>query len=378
MTEQTTAQKLCDEIQAQVVNGNDLPRSLGEIVIARPAEIKHSQPGDVVFLVTRDYLPDLDSQSNPGMLVTRKDSVEALKNQRPDLWKKTVIATCPDPYWALAVVTRLFAERLSFTSHVKPPTQKKIHPTAVVDPSAQIQEGVQIGPYCVVESGAVLGKGSILYPHCYIGVQAQLGESCVLFPGVKVYERSQIGSRVRIHANAVIGADGFGYAPRVEKGQPVKHEKIYHFGRAVIGNDVEIGAAAMIDRGTLGDTVVEDGAIIDNNVQIGHNVRLERGAVLCGSVGVAGSARVGRFSYVGGLTGISNKVYVGDGAKVGGCSLIDKDIPPGEIHFGNPQRPRMLHLRLRAMLDRMVEETRSSKTKTSGVETASSSASLRD
>jgi UDP-3-O-[3-hydroxymyristoyl] glucosamine N-acyltransferase len=233
-----------------------------------------------------------------------------------------------------------------------------VHPTAVVDPTAQLGEGVVIGAYCVVERGRRIGAWSTLYPGCFVGPNCQIGESTVLFPKVTVYENTEIGNRVRIHSGAVLGSDGFGYAPHRQGKTMMGHVKIYHLGQVVIEDDVEIGANGCVDRATFGQTRIGKGSKLDNLVHIGHNSTVGEGAIICGGTCLAGNVVLGRFVTIGGLTGITNHVHVQDGASVGAVSLVTKDVAPGGTAVGNPQRDYREHFKAHALLSRLLEERR--------------------
>ena len=225
--------------------------------------------------------------------------------------------------------------------------------------TAVLGAGVTLGAHCVVEDRAQIGAGSILYPSCYIGKGASLGKNCVLFPGVTLYEWTQLGDRVRIHAGTVLGADGFGYAPRKEGGRVQGHQKIYHLGRVVVGNDVEMGAQCAVDRGTLGETRIESHVKLDNFVHLGHNSRLDEGAIICGGTCLAGNSSVGKYAYVGGLVGVTNHVHIGDRANVCALTLVSKDVQAGEVVGGNPQRSHAEHFRAHALLNKLLTDRRS-------------------
>jgi UDP-3-O-[3-hydroxymyristoyl] glucosamine N-acyltransferase len=295
----------------------------------------------------------------PGVLITGEPFVAPLQSQAAVLpfWKKTAVVACRDPYLAMALLSERFAETQSTVAHLAGGRRGKktvIHPTAVVDSSAQIGDGASIGAHCVVEAGARIGAGSVLYPRVYVGPSAEVGEDSVLFPGVTLYEWTKLGKRVRIHAGTILGSDGFGYAPKIENGAAVGHQKIYHFGRVVIGDDVEIGANAMVDRATLGETRIDAGAKLDNDVHIGHNSVVGEGTILCGGVTLAGGTTIGKFVYVGGMTGMGNKAVVGDYAKIAGMSSVSKDVPTGGTAVGRAQRTYRDHFRLEALLNRML------------------------
>ena len=329
-----SAKQIAEATGGRIANSAALGAALESIRIEKPAELAKSRPSDIAFFFAKSYQSELP-RAGAGIIITGEPFVKPLEASGLPLWKKTVVIACPDPYLAMALVSKMLAPHLSRAAHVGgcvEPT--RIHPTAVVDESAKIGECVQIGAHCVIEGGARIGKGTTLYPRCYVGENAVIGESGVLFPGVTLYERTQIGDRARIHAGAVLGADGFGYAPRREGVKVVDHEKIYHLGRVVVGNDVEIGANSCIDRGTIGDTVIGDKVKIDDQVMIGHNCKLDTGAVICGNAGLAGRAQIGKFTYIGGMAGVGNDVEVGDGAMVGALSVVASDEPAGCYGLG--------------------------------------------
>lgn len=323
-----------------------------------PSPLDAAKRSHVAFFFSKEFQSELP-KADPAVLVTAPPFVEPLGKSGLPLWKTAAVVACDDPYLALALLSEKFGPSLTSNAHV--PGQRgdgQVHPTAVLDPSAKIGSSVQISAHVVVEAGARIGDGVVLYPGVTIGRESAVGDDSVLFPRVTVYERCVIGKRARIHAGAVIGSDGFGFAPRFKDKMPVGHQKIYHLGRVVIGDDVEIGANTCIDRGTFGDTTLKNQVKLDNQVHIGHNAQLDEGAVVCGGTALAGSASLGKFAYIGGLTGITNKVHVGDGAKVGAVSLVSKDVPPGKAVVGNPAREYAEHFRAHAALNKLAGSRR--------------------
>lgn len=337
--------------------------AIEKLKFSRLADLGTARAGEAAFFFSRAYQADL-LRSAASIIVTGEAFVGPLKAAGLPQWKTSAFVACDDPYLALAKATGHVAERASTVGprplRIGPPS---VHASAVVDPTAHLENGVEIGPNAVIGPGARVGRGSRIGAGCTLGQGVVIGEGVELFPSVHVYELTEIGDRSRVHAGAVIGADGFGYAPTRVDGKPGAHQKIYHLGRVLIGRDVEIGANTCIDRGTLGDTVIGDGAKLDNLVQIGHNVHVGEGAILCGSAAVAGSARVGRFAMIGGLTGITNQVVVGDGARIAALSLISRDVPAGTEAAGNPQREGRSHFKAHAYLNQLLEERRASRGK---------------
>jgi UDP-3-O-[3-hydroxymyristoyl] glucosamine N-acyltransferase len=352
-----SVQEIAGWVEGRIANAEALQSSdLENIRIDSPSELGKSKAHHVGFFFAKSYQNELMTAA-PGVLITAEPFVGPLRASGLPLWKKTAIISCPDPYLAMALISKKLAPQLSAVAHVDEPIGKtEIHPTAVVDPSAKLSEGVIVGAHCVIEDGVQIGSGTRLYPGCFIGKGSVIGNQCVLFPHVTLYERTELGNRVRIHAGAVLGADGFGYAPRRQDGKIVGHEKIYHVGRVVVGNDVEIGANTCVDRGTIGDTMIKDMAKIDDQVMIGHNCRLDVGAVICGNAGLAGRAKIGKFVYVGGMAGIGNDTELGDGVMVGALSVVAADVAPGVSMIGNPGRTVRDHNRIQVLLNRMLRE----------------------
>ncbi len=320
--------------------------------IRRLSGLRGATSGDLCFFFSRDYESDIP-RALPGVLVTGELFVEPLRSSGALLWTKSVVVACPDPYLAMARLSRRFAEVQGDLEPGLP--NGGVHPTAVIHSQARVAASAWIGPNCVIERGASIGENTRLVSGVYVGEEVSIGAGGLIFSNVSIYRRTRIGDRVRLHSGAVIGSDGFGYAPVREGGKVVGHEKIHHLGAVVIGNDVEIGACSAVDRGTLEDTQIEDEVKIDNLVQVGHNSVLKRGAVLCGMSGVAGSSVVGRFAYLGGRAIVINKAEVGDGALLGADCVVTKDVQAGEQVAGSPHRPLRDYLKIQAILGRMLK-----------------------
>ncbi len=215
------------------------------------------------------------------------------------------------------------------------PRKSGISPQASISEEASVGEECYIGQFTVVERGANIGRGVQLYPQCYIGEGVTIGEGTILYPGVKVYEGCTIGRNCILHAGAVIGADGFGFAPR-EDGT---FAKIPQLGNVIIEDNVEIGANTCIDRAKTDSTIVRSGVKLDNLIQLGHNVEVGSNTVMSAQVGIAGTSKVGANCFVAGQVGIADHVTVGDRVKIGSKSGLDKDVPSDEIRFGYPALP---------------------------------------
>ena len=211
-----------------------------------------------------------------------------------------------------------------------------VHATAVVASDATLGPEVSIGAWTVIEAGAAVGAGTTIFPGGYVGAGARIGADCVMYPHVVIYPCVTVGDRVTIHAGVVIGADGFGFVFDGER-----QVKIPQVGQAEIGDDVEIGANACIDRGALDETTVADGVKIDNLCQVAHNVRIGSHAIISAQTGIAGSSTVGREAIIGGQVGIADYCRIDDHAMVGAqCGVPSrKRVPAGQPFWGTPARP---------------------------------------
>lgn len=232
-----------------------------------------------------------------------------------------------NPYAAYARAAQLL--------HPAPQMAPGTDPTAQVDPAARIAASAHIGPQVVIGADTEIGADAVIEAGAYIGAAVTIGAATRIGPRVVIRGRCRIGSRSRIQPGAVIGADGFGYA-RDDNGWV----RIPQMGGVVIGDDVEIGANTTIDRGTLEDTVVGDGVILDNQIQIGHNVGVGERTAMAGCVGVAGSAVIGRDCTIGGAAGILGHLEIADDVHITAKSLVRKSITlAGTYSSGTPLEP---------------------------------------
>jgi UDP-3-O-[3-hydroxymyristoyl] glucosamine N-acyltransferase len=293
-------QSLADKVQAELVGNPDL-------LIERLSTLQASGPHDLTFLSHPKYLSQL-AQSEAGCVVVSPSAREAAVNRGSCI-------VVDDPYHYFALITQLW-KRQHF-----PAPAPHIHPSAFIDPAAIVAPNVSIGAFVCIGAGAVIGEGVRIAAHCVIGVNAVIGANSQLSAHVTVADACRIGERCIIHPGAVIGADGFGFAPH--DGQWVKIEQL---GAVQIGNDVEIGANTCIDRGALQDTVLEDGVKLDNLVQIGHNVRVGQHTAMAGCAGVAGSATIGAHCTVGGGAIVLGHLRLADGVHVSAASIVTRSL----------------------------------------------------
>ncbi len=249
------------------------------------------------------------------------------------------------PYLALAQAIGLFHPPLA--------AQPGTHPSAVVAEGVDLGDGVVIEAHAVVGKGCRLGARVRLHPGVVLGENVEVGEDSVLHPTVVIYPGCRLGARVVVHAGSVIGSDGFGYATH-----DGKHHKIPHVGTVVVEDDVEIGAGVTIDRATLGVTCIGEGAKIDNQVMVAHNVVVGPGSLLVAQSGIAGSTRLGRGVVLAGQSGAAGHLVLGDGSQVAAKSAVLQDLAPGSKVAGIPAIPIAKWRRAQAVFARLPEMVR--------------------
>lgn len=300
------------------------------------ARIEEGGPGALSFLSNPKYEPYLYTTGSSAVLV---------KNDfTPSREVTATLIRVDDPYQALA---RL----LAFYEQAKAP-KKGIHPTAVIDEKASVGTDVYVGACAVVSENAVIGDGCSLHPQVYIGENVKIGKNCTLHPGVKVYRDCVIGNDCILHAGAVIGADGFGFAPVTDS----NFMKIPQIGNVILEDNVEIGSNTCIDRATMGSTIIRKGVKLDNLIQVGHNVEIGENTVIAAQSGLAGSTRVGRNCMFGGQVGLAGHLSIADGVKIGAQSGIMSTVSEeNAVLLGYPATDSRQFLRSVAYIRRIPE-----------------------
>lgn len=265
----------------------------------------------------------------------------------------------PRSRMAMAGLTRLLAP--------EPAIAPGIHAMAIVDPAAEIGADVAIGPFTTIARGARIGRGTRISSHVAIGEGVCIGEDALLLEGVRIGPRVRIGARFIAHPGAVIGSDGFSFVtPDTSDVERVRTtlghrgrvtsqgwKRIHSIGAVTIGDDVEVGANATIDRGTIRDTRVGARTKVDNLVHIGHNVEVGEDCLICGQVGIAGSARIGSRVVLAGQCGVSDNIFVGDDVICGGATKIFTNAPAGRVLLGSPAVRMETHVEMQKALRRL-------------------------
>ena len=275
----------------------------------------HSAKGhQLSFVVSSKYASEL-SKSRAGVVILPEEMRESYQGNG---------IVSPNPYLSYAHVSHLFYPPIEAGSG--------IHPSAVIDPDAEVHPSASIGANAVVEKGAVVEGQTVVAAGCVIGQGAIVGSHTHLFANVTLYHHCRLGQHCRVQSGTVIGGEGFGYA-RDKDGWV----RINQIGRVVIGDRVEIGVNTAIDRGAIGDTVIEDGVILDNLIQIAHNVRIGRNTAIAGCTGIAGSTTIGSNCTIGGAVGISGHLNITDDVHITACTFVARSISkPGQYSSGVP------------------------------------------
>ncbi len=299
--------------------------------MSRVATLSHAEAGTLSFLANPRYRRQLETTRATAVL---------LGPQFADACPVAALID-PNPYLAYARIAELL--------HPQPPLVAGIHPTAVVSSGARIAASASIGPLAVIEDDVDIEARAAVGAGCVVQRGARIGEDSRLTARVTVYGGVRIGRRCLVHAGAVIGADGFGFA--ADAGTWIKVPQV---GGVRIGDDVEIGANTTIDRGAIDDTVVEHGVKLDNQIQVGHNVSIGAHSAIAGCVGISGSTSIGRRCMIGGGVGIAGHLTIADDVVVTGCSLVSASIrEAGSYSSGMPAVETRLWRRMVARLRRM-------------------------
>ncbi len=298
------------------------------------AKIEEGIPGALSFLSNPKYT---------HYLYTTKSSIILInKDFLPEEEVRATLIKVDNAYEGLAKLLTLYESSR--------PKKTGIDSLAYVSPTAKIGEDVYIGAFAYIGDNVEVGKGTAIHPQSYIGDGTQIGEGCILYPHTTIYHGCRIGNECIIHSGAVIGADGFGFAPS-ENG----YEKIPQIGIVIIEDKVEIGANTCIDRATMGATIIHAGAKLDNLIQIAHNDSIGSHTVIAAQVGIAGTAKVGEWCRIGGQVGLSGHLTIGDRVGIGPQSGIMSNVKDNEQIMGSPAVDSKLFLKTAALYKKLPE-----------------------
>ena len=305
-----TARQLAEILNA-TIEGDE------NVTVSRLSKIEEGMPGSLTFLSNPQYTQYIYS-TQASLIIVNHDF-------QPEGPIYGTLLRVENAYMAFARLLELY-NRIQLD-------KKGISPHAFVHPSAKLGDNVYVGEFACIGEGCVIGDNAKIYPQVYIGDHCHIGESTTLFAGVKVYSMVVIGKQCNLHAGAVIGADGFGFAPQ----QGSEYQKVAQIGNVILEDGVEVGANTTIDRATLGSTIIRKGVKLDNLIQIAHNVEVGENTVIAAQTGISGSTRIGRNCMIGGQVGIIGHLTIADDVKIAAQSGIGSSIlTPGAVVQGSP------------------------------------------
>ena len=291
-------------------------RGDGTIEINGASDIATAQKGQITFLSNDKYLNKAKS-TNASAILLSKDWA--------DIDFDVPVIAVDNVYASLAEILNLFGGNV--------PVANDSSEFASVSKYASVHETCAVGAFSVIEKEAQLGKNTRIYSHVYIGENVRIGENCIIYPGVKIYKDSLIGDNCILHSNVIIGSDGFGFAPLKDG----TFRKIPQIGNVIIEDDVEIGANTVVDRATMGSTVIRKGVKLDNLIQIAHNVEIGKNTVMAAQSGVAGSTKLGSNCQIGGQAGIVGHIHIADRTLIQAQSGMTKSVKKSDTKwYGSP------------------------------------------
>ena len=316
---------------ASLLNGEIIgPPHADDIEITGVSGLKEAQEQDITFISAQRYIKDLSGCRASCVIV--KETISDLSITQLKV---------SNPYLAFAKLLEHF--------YVKPQKPTGISKDAVVSDAVKLAKDVSIFPFSYISDGVSLGSGTVIYPHVFIGENAAIGEKCIIYPNVTLREGVKVGNGVVIHSGSVIGSDGFGYV--FDKG---RHHKIPQVGGVIIEDDVEIGSNVSIDRATTGNTIIGKGTKIDNLVQIAHNVKIGNNSIIIAQAGIGGSTEIGDFVTIAGQVGVADHAKIDSGTMIVGQSGVMGHLTKG-VYSGTLAIPHRDWLKAQAIFAKLPE-----------------------
>lgn len=279
------------------------------------AKIEEGMPGALSFLSNPKYTPYIYTTESSIVLVNRDFVAEKEI--------KATLIKVDNAYESLAKLLSIYES--------SKPKRTGVDSLAYISPSAQLGENVYVGPFAYIGDNVIIGDNTQIYPHTYIGENVRIGNICILHSHVSIYHDCRIGNECILHSGAVIGADGFGFAPTAEG-----YDKIPQIGIVILEDKVEIGANTCIDRATMGATIIHTGAKLDNLIQIAHNDEIGAHTVMAAQVGIAGSVKIGEWCMLGGQAGLAGHITIGDKVGIGAQAGVPSSVKSGSQIIGSP------------------------------------------
>lgn len=322
-----TVEQIASALDAKAVGDTSLQ-------ISAAAEPAMAGPDEIALATSPEYAEALSNGAARAAMLWADADWQAYGLQAAILVQR--------PRFAMSGLTRMMDPGQGFGPG--------IHPSAIIDPAAELGSNVSVGPLAIISAGARIGEGTVIGPHCFVGRDVRIGPGGFMREHASIGARVTIGARVMIQPGARIGGDGFSFTTpepsTVESARKTLGEqgdaraqswiRIHSLGSVTIGDDVEIGMGATIDCGTIRNTSIGNNTKLDNQVHLGHNVTVGDNCLLCGQVGVAGSVKIGNNVVLGGQVGVTDNIFIGDGVIAGGGTKILSNVPAGRTLLGYP------------------------------------------
>lgn len=311
----------------------------GDVKVSNVSKIEEGKPGSLAFLANIKY---------ESFIYTTEASVVLVNNSfTPKQELKTTLIKVENAYDAFASLLDLYVQAKStMRSGIEQPT--------FISDSAKIGEDIYLGAFTYIGKNSKIGDNTKIHPQVNIGDNVTVGTNCILYAGVKIYDDCVIGDNCIIHAGAVIGSDGFGFAPQKDG----TFKKIHQIGNVVLEDNIEIGANTTIDCGTMGSTIIRKGVKLDNLIQIAHNCEIGENTVIASQTGIAGSTKLGANCMIGGQVGFGGHISIGNKVSIAAQSGVVKNIKDGEVLLGSPALPIKDEMRAIAVYKNLPEMQR--------------------
>ena len=304
--------------------------------ISELSKIEEGKPGTISFLANPKYTPHIYSTQASAVIVST--------DFEPKGAISSTLLKVADPYSAFTLLLKKVQEMVQNKEGIEQPSY--------ISDSATLGTHCYVGAFAYIGAGAKIGNNVKIYPHAYVGDHAVVGDNSILYPNVTVYFGCRIGANCILHAGAVLGSDGFGFAPQADGA----FQKVPQTGVVVLEDDVEVGAGVTIDRATLGETMIRKGVKLDNLIQIAHNVEIGANTVIAAQTGISGSTKLGKNCMVGGQVGIVGHLSLADGTRIGAQSGVSKSVSqPNSALRGSPAQEYKQQLKSEVLFRKLEE-----------------------
>jgi UDP-3-O-[3-hydroxymyristoyl] glucosamine N-acyltransferase len=306
-------------------------------VLTGLAAIDEARPGTLSYIEGSKFASKIYQTEASAVILPKDATLQQQASERNIAWISSA-----EPKLLFAQAVTLFYQPFQ--------PEPGIHPTAIIDPTAEIGQNVSIGAYSVIQANVKIGDEVCVHPHVVIYPDVQIGERTILHAGCIIHERTQIGADCMIHSGAVIGSEGFGFVPAAQG-----WVKLEQSGVTILEDRVEVGCNSTVDRPAVGETRIGYNSKLDNLVHVGHNCRIGPNCILAAQVGMAGGGKTGSWVILGGQVGVANQAMIGDQVQAGAKAGLHGTIAPGSIMMGNPASPYRTFLKASAIYNRLPE-----------------------